>query len=177
MNLAKRRDYVAEGAASRPPIVVDYDLQFRQPQLGAALAYWRSCCGDRAMPARSDLDPVDMRQFLASVLLAEVVAGGRGPEIRIRLAGTEIEAIFGPITGKPLAEALPADMVARWALLAQTVLAARGPVRFVTRIAYRGQEFVTAEVLAAPLSAHDIDIDMMFAVVLFTTDRDALADT
>jgi len=177
MNLAKRRDYVAEGAASRPPIVVDYDLQFSQPQLGAALAYWRACCRDRTMPARSDLDPVDMRQFLARVLLAEVVAGRHGPEIRIRLAGTEIEAIFGPMTGKPLGDALPPDMVARWALMAETVLAARRPVRFVTRIAYRGQEFVTAEALAAPLSGNDVDIDMMFAVILFTTDRDPSADT
>ena len=174
--MAKRRDYVAEGAASRPPIIVDYDLQFRRPRLGAALAYWRSRCRNGTMPARSDLDPVDMREFLASVILAEVVAGRRGPEIRIRLAGTEIEAIFGPITGKPLAEALPPDMVARWALLADAVLAARGPVRFVTRIAYRDQDFVTAEVLAAPLSGDGVGIDMMFAVVQFTTDRDASAD-
>ncbi len=167
--MAKRRDYVAEGAASRPPIIVDYDLQFRQPQLGAALAYWRSRCRDRAMPARADLDPIDMREFLANVLLAEVVVGRRDPQLRMRLAGTAIEAIFGPMTGKPLAEALPPDMVSRWALLAETVLAARGPVRFVTRIAYRAQEFVTAEALAAPLSGNGTDIDMMFAVVLFTT--------
>jgi len=168
--LAKRRDYVAEGAAARPPIVVDYDLKFRHPYLGAALAYWRACCRDRAMPARADLDPVDMRKFLPNVLLAEVVAGRRGPEIRMRLAGTEIEAVFGPMTGKALADALPRDMVARWALLAETVLAARGPVRFVTRIAHLGQEFITAEAVAAPLSSNGTDIDMMFAVVLFTTE-------
>jgi hypothetical protein len=128
------------------------------------------------MPARADLDPVDMREFLANVLLAEVAAGRRGPEIRLRLAGTEIEAIFGPMTGKSLAEALPPDMVARWVLLAETVFAARRPVRFVTRIAYRNQEFVTAEALAAPLSANGVDIDMMFAVILFTTDPDAYQD-
>lgn len=174
--MAKRRDYVAEGAASRPPIVVDYDLQFRQPQLGAALAYWRARCRDRAMPARVDLDPVDMREFLANVLLGEVAVGPRGPQLRIRLAGTEIEAIFGPMTGKALADALPPDMVSRWILLAETVLAARGPVRFVTRIAYQSQEFVTAEALAAPLSSDGKGIDMMFAVILFTTDPDAFPD-
>lgn len=168
--MSNRRDYVAEGAASRPPIVVDYELQFRQPPLGAALAYWRARCRGRPMPARADLDPVDMREFLANVLLAELAAGPRGPQIRMRLAGTEIEAIFGPITGKALAEALPADMVSRWVLMAETVLAARGPVRFVTRIAYRNQEFVTAEALAAPLSANGVDIDMLFAVVRFTTE-------
>jgi len=165
--VGKRRDYVAEGAASRPPIVVDDDLQVRQAPLGAALAYWRARCRDRPMPARADLDPVDMREFLSNVLLAEVAAGPRGPEIRMRLAGTEIEAIFGPMTGKALAEALPPDMVARWALMAEIVLAARGPVRFVTRIAHRAQEYVTAEALAAPLSSGGTDIDMMFAVILF----------
>ena len=168
--MASPRDFVAEGAASRPPITVDYELAFHDSRLPAALAYWRSRCGGRPMPARADLDPVDMRAFLANVLLAEVVAGGKGPEIRMRLAGTEIEAIFGPMTGKALADALPANLVSRWTLLAEAVWAARRPVRFVTRIAFRGQEFVIAEAVAAPLSSDGANIDMMFAVVVFTTD-------
>ncbi len=167
------RDFVAEGAASYPPIVVDYDLKFRQPEVGAALAYWHSRCGARTMPARADLDPVDMREFLANVMLAEVAAGPHGPEIRLRLAGTAVEAVFGPMTGKPLTEALPSNLVSRWLLIAETVLAARRPVRFVTRIAYQNQEFVTAEALVAPLSSGGDAIDMMFAVVLFTTAADA----
>lgn len=168
--MASPRDFVAEGAASRPPITVDYELKCQAPRLEAALTYWRSRCCGRTMPARADLDPVDMRGFLANVALGDVVVSQNGPGLRIRLAGTEIEAIFGPMTGRALADAVPTNLVPRWTLVAEAVLAARRPVRFVTRIAFRHQEFVSAEVLAAPLSSDGVHIDMVFAVIVFTTD-------
>ncbi len=160
-----------------PPIVIDQDLAFRHPANRSALAYWRSKCGERTMPPRAALDPVEMRTFLPHVGLAEI---GRPPagaiEYRIRLAGTTIEEVFGPVTGQPLEHALPPKIAARWRSLFDAALAAAAPIRATTRITYEEQTFLTAEVLMAPLSEDGRTISMLFACVAFWTDANAPAE-
>ncbi len=171
------RDYVAEGRTHRPPIVVDYALKFQDSRLREGLAYWRSRCRGRTMPARADLDPVDMRAFLANVALLEI---GRHPEggldVSPRLVGTEIEAIFGPVTGKVLAHVLPPDVVARWVFGCEAAVAAGEPLRFVSRIRHASQDFVATEILLAPLSSDRITVDMLLCVAIFSTDAAAFPE-
>jgi hypothetical protein len=161
----------SESIGGDPPIMVDRQLGFLHPANRDALAYWRSKSRDRAMPSRAQIDPIDMRGFLANVGLAEVTIEPRGaPRYRIRLAGTIIEEVFGPVTGQPLDEALPPPIAERWRRIFDVAFAARAPIRATTRVIHEGKSFLTAEVLMAPLSEDEKTISMLFASGAFWTD-------
>ncbi len=51
------------------------------------LEYWNSRCGDRDVPDRKDIDPVDIPRLLPDIMLVEVQQTGR---FRVRLSGTRI---------------------------------------------------------------------------------------
>ena len=50
-------------------------------------AYWRSKCADRAMPQRADIDPAELKSYLASITLVDVVSDER--RFVYRLVGTQ----------------------------------------------------------------------------------------
>ena len=56
--------------------------------LAFLLAYWDSRRGDRACPARSDIDPIDMKAVLPNVFLIDVLHGPL--RFRFRLVGTGV---------------------------------------------------------------------------------------
>ncbi len=62
------------------------------PVLSVLHAYWQSKCGERTMPARSEIAPEDLKPILGCVMLTDVLADGR---LRFRLVGTEVERLFG----------------------------------------------------------------------------------
>jgi len=62
------------------------------------LAYWQERRGAREMPARGDLDPVDMKFILGRLVLFDVLHGdgaGVPRRFRFRLAGVEYAERFG----------------------------------------------------------------------------------
>lgn len=73
-------------------------------ELAVALkAYWSGKCAGRPMPARRDLDPVDIPKLLPNILLLDVEADT--DRIRMRLAGTRITDLYGrDYTGQYLDE-------------------------------------------------------------------------
>jgi len=69
-------------------------------------AFWDAKRAGRAMPARRDIDPVEMKPWLARLMLIEVVEGGR--DFRYRLVGSDVAQRLGfEATGKLQSE-LPA---------------------------------------------------------------------
>lgn len=75
--------------------------------------YWDDRRGPRPMPRRADIDPVDMRAWLARMTLIDVDATAQ--RFRYRLVGTEVVALRGfDATGRSVEAAWPgedADMV------------------------------------------------------------------
>lgn len=73
------------------------------PLTAALLDYWLSKRRDGVMPARADLDPLDIPKLLPHIMIMEVEAGtGR---MRFRLVGTRVVTMFGADnTGKYLDE-------------------------------------------------------------------------
>jgi hypothetical protein len=59
----------------------------------ALYRYWLDKAGDRRMPARHDLDPVEMKPWLANLVLVEFI-GGDPENYRVKLEGTNIEAYY-----------------------------------------------------------------------------------
>lgn len=61
-------------------------------RIAQAYAYWRTKARDRAMPARADLDPVDIPNLLPNIMLVDV----QGPHrFRYRLIGTDCAQSHG----------------------------------------------------------------------------------
>src|SRR5437773_1788952 len=123
-----------ESIGGDPPIFIDRQLGFLHPANRAALAYWRTKAPDGTMPSRTQIDPIGMRGFLPHVGLAEIAMEGGGPRYRVRLAGTIIEEVFGPVTGRPLDEALPPPIAERWRLIFDIAFGAQSPIRATTRV-------------------------------------------
>lgn len=71
-------------------------------QILSALAYWRGKAGERPMPDRRDIDPIEIPGLLPFLVLWDVLPGGG---YRCRLAGTRICEIHEKeLTGMTTAE-------------------------------------------------------------------------
>lgn len=76
----------------------------KHPKLRELYAYWDGKRGARSMPARADLDPIDVRAVIGNIILVDVIAG-EPLTFRIRLHGTNLsERVRFDLTGKMLDE-------------------------------------------------------------------------
>lgn len=90
------------GRSSYPRLVGLAFLDQCSPKIRRMWEYWDALRGDRLMPARQDIDPLDMpRDLLSGILLTEVLA--EEPWLRYRLVGTAQAALRGrDPTGQPV---------------------------------------------------------------------------
>lgn len=72
--------------------------------LVSVFEYWRSKLKERPIPARADIVPGELREFLPFLFIADVQKDAAiGAEITLRLVGTHIERTFGiDLTGLPV---------------------------------------------------------------------------
>ncbi|MGH6960661.1 MAG: PAS domain-containing protein [Dongiaceae bacterium] len=87
--------------SARPyPRVTTLDFLERCPErIADCYRYWNGKRGDRAMPGRADIDPVDIKHLLPGVLLVDVHDAAH--RFTYRLAGTaEVEARGYDPTGR-----------------------------------------------------------------------------
>ncbi len=151
---------------SLPPIAVDDSLSFVQPATIAALAYWKSKLGGRSMPARADLDPREMRSFMPHIALVELRQTADGSQdYYIRLSGTNIEQVFGRLTGQLISEFLPPEIEARWRRMFDAARDAGAPVRITGRVAFQRKTWLQCELMIAPLGTDGKTISMFFVAV------------
>lgn len=76
-------------------------LEICSPRIRRCWDYWTAKRGDRAMPARADIDPAEIPDLLPYIVLTEVLAGP--PFLRYRLVGTAQVAVRGhDPTGQPV---------------------------------------------------------------------------
>ena len=52
------------------------ELKFEPPRLQRLYEYWRSKVRDRRLPARADIDPLDIPDLLSNLVLIDVVGEG-----------------------------------------------------------------------------------------------------
>ena len=120
--------------------------------------YWHRLRGDRSMPARGDIDAVDIWSLLPNVHLSEWHSDP--DRVRYRLAGTELVASIGrEISGRWLTEfhTDPKDVAETVALYRQAI-ARRAPIigRTVGTTARLGID--SFEWVVCPLSSNDRDV-------------------
>jgi hypothetical protein len=89
---AEGRASFLPGAAPGEPVTRRID-EIENHGLRALYTYWRKGRIEGRPMQRQALDPLEIRSLLANIVLAEVVDDGA--DLRIRLAGDEIESRYG----------------------------------------------------------------------------------
>lgn len=139
---------------------IDHEVVLTQAMTIKAYDYWRARRSSRIMPARKDINPRDMREFLANAGLIEARPTADGFEYVVRLAGTRIEDIMGPITGKVFSEFLPPEIEGRWNKVCDEVRRSHGPVSIGGRMAFQGRNWLRMEGFVGPLGEEGQEITM-----------------
>jgi hypothetical protein len=134
----------------------------RYPEIERALVYWRKQKGERELPARADIDPLDLATVLPRVMMAEV---SYDPLVfRYRVAGTGIFTLHGQeLTGKLAHELTPP---AYGALIQQhygEAIARRAPILHVIHLQIDFTETFYARIIL-PLSGDGQRIDRLLLV-------------
>lgn len=150
------------------------DLLLRRqatPVLLQGYDYWDSKRCGRAMPARADLDPIEMKAFLPHIVLTDVLHNA-APDLpldfRYRLMGTAVDGHMSRrFTGLRLSE-LPAQRTGSqmWLNFSE-VVEQRQPC--FHRVPYVGphKDFLSLIDLVLPLSDDDCNVTMLLSLVDF----------
>lgn len=92
-----------------PALEHDESIDVSHPDLLRFYAYWLERRGDRAMPARADIDPLDFGWMLGRVSVVDVLP--EPPRFRYRLVATRLTEHLGyEVTGRPLSDIPEPDM-------------------------------------------------------------------
>jgi len=115
------------------------------------LDYWLESAGQRAMPARSDFDPLKVPRLLPHLGLIDLRDGV--DQGLFRLAGTQLRDIYGQeITGKRIDEVFSGACAAYWSRIHLRVAENALPAHGVVRGPAEGREHVVLFWLRLPLS-------------------------
>jgi len=135
------------------------------PNIQALYAYWDRKRAGRSMPARADIRPVEIAGLMPQVFIVE--AAGEGGEMIYRLFGTFLVALFGrEMTGRPMAEGLPAEAAEESRARYRTVIRDRRPLYHQAPLCEPRNNYTEVERLILPLSPNDIRVDMMIGIVV-----------
>ena len=131
-------------------------------RLRALFGYWAEKRGERAMPARADLDPLEIPTLLPIIGLVDVLDGGA--RFRYRLIGTEIVDVGGhDPTGRFLDEALPDSGYADYLIgMFREVTRERRPLYGESDFHGQGRIERRVRRLLMPLSRDGRSVDMIF---------------
>jgi hypothetical protein len=129
----------------------DPTLAFRDPFYEQFLSLWRNKAGTRAMPAKSELTPRDLKDFLRHIVICQRVAENPSQYIW-RLTGTKVTEVTGDHTGKTFEESVSPALLPRWIECGDLTLDGGQPLRFLGRVQINGREYLDAENLLAPLA-------------------------
>ena len=162
MSAAARFNEVAQSKGWA--LICDERLAFDLPRMRDAYAYWSKVTGTRPMPKRTELSPAGMKTFLSIVSLAEMDRSDGRVRWRVRLQGSDMDRIVGPMTGHFIDEMIPSELLPRWTMPIQLVLDYWKPFRFVSEIQLPHREPGVMDSLLAPLSSNGTDFDMVFGV-------------
>ena len=138
------------------------------PKIQRMHEYWLAKRGDRPMPGRADIDPVELRDCLGNLCIVHVTAD-TPPRFRFRLDGSNLVLSTGfDMTGKFLEEMPDAEYRRFITAIYRRVLERGAPVFVVNQEDWKGYD-LQVESVTMPLSSDgtriDGILDAIFAVV------------
>jgi hypothetical protein len=141
-----------------------------EPLLAELYQYWSNRRGQRSLPARADIDPVDIPHLLPHIALTEIVpsSDGKGPRFHYRLAGTEIEARFGcALTNRFLDEIKQGDYLNYVQSLYRQLMSDLAPVYAESSFEAGDSNILLAKRLMLPMSDDQQSVNMVLSGVLY----------
>lgn len=148
-------EFNAQAAANGWPALCDGSLAFDRPELAAVCDLWFGLAAGRAIPARPDMTPRVLKDWLPYVSFYEAVDEGDRRRYRVRLQGSAYQPVMGSLTGKFVDEVVPPVQVPVWESTLAAVIAHGAPLRFLVRNALLGKSFLVGEYFSAPLTGLD----------------------
>ena len=143
--------------------VLDREDRISHPMLRRVYAYWQAKAAVRgALPARADIDPVDLAAVLPAVSLIEVRRDKEGGMGRLRyrvMGGLHVEIMGRDATGE-LIDLGSADDDA-----AAAAIATGRPIHAQRVFSPANGVALTFEALVCPLSANGRTVDMLLFAV------------
>jgi hypothetical protein len=135
-------------------------------RLHAVLQYWSAKRGDRPMPSRREIDPIEFGPgVLPHLMLVDVE---EGPRFRYRLFGTAVSEAFG---SDPTGQYIDAVMVGRYRDfllgLYRDLLTMKKPVYSTSIYGNPADEKMWTQRLMLPLSSDGDTVDMVLACQVF----------
>jgi hypothetical protein len=133
--------------------------------------YWETKRGARAMPARADLDPIEMKSILPNVVLMDVLRDhkpGWPLDFRYRLMGSTVDAHMSRrFTGLCMSE-LPQQQPGSEMWQNFSAVTTEAQPRF-NRVPYVGphRDFLSVIDLVMPLSNDGRTVNMLISIVDF----------
>jgi hypothetical protein len=141
-------------------------LPIENLKLQRLFEYWRSKLGARGMPARADIDPLELGFIIGNVILVDVTAG-EPLRFRIRLHGTNLTERAGyELTGKLLDE-LPQPEFRELARLSFSKVAQTGEPLRVRRDRMLDGRSRRYETIILPLSSGGTQVDMLLCGLVY----------
>ena len=122
--------------------------------------YWLDVKGDKLMPSRADINPVDIPKLLPNITLARVEDDGR---YKITLVGSKnVNALGVELTGKYLDEIGPLYDDAKWRY--DWLVENKRPYIYEGKHNWSEKNYLDFSVIGLPLSENGEDVNgMMFA--------------
>jgi hypothetical protein len=131
--------------------------------IAAALRYWRSRSEAPSIPSRSQIDPLEMRQFLSKALMIDVDGEG---EFTYRLCGTHVAAINGKdLTGQRASEANLGASSQQFIEVYQRAIRGRDPILFTGHLWWQDRQWVGFEQIILPLSTDGLTVDKLMCII------------
>ncbi|NQV61376.1 MAG: PAS domain-containing protein [Alphaproteobacteria bacterium] len=134
-------------------------------------AYWRSIAKGAAMPARPDLDPIDIPKIIPWMFLIDVLRQPNGIDFRYRLVGSRnAELVWQDGTGKLVGEAFPEATAALMRHSYMEVVERCQPLCWQASVPERNRAFIACYRALFPFSADGQTVNLI-AGLLMPIDR------
>jgi len=133
------------------------------PSLQRLYQYWAAQRGNRSMPARSDIDPIDLKTLLPLLILIDVVPDPR--RYVYRLVGTrEVDMRGTDPTGRPIEEGYYGESAADTTYYLDRVVRTRQPVLYRGTYQPLSTRTQCEDVLFLPLSRDGEAVNMIMVL-------------
>jgi hypothetical protein len=149
--------------------VSDFAAQIDHDLLREFHAYWLARCGGKRVPARADIDPVEIHRFLPNIFMMDVIDGGT--RFRYRLIGTALGRGLGDYSGRYVDEALPPAQYAIYHAKYQRVVHELAVIYEAVRVFWQEGPPILFRRLMLPLSDDQRTANILFGVAYYDDGR------
>jgi len=145
-------------------------VDITHPKLRRLYEYWETKRGERAMPSRADLDPIEMTFVIGNIILVDVIDGDP-LRFRIRLHGTNLSQRVGyELTGKMLDD-LPVNEFRQLAQESFARVASSGEPTYGRRDRAIDGRFARYETVIMPLSGDGTSVDRLLVGLIYDDEK------